>query len=238
MLSTSTLTHPLIGQPDNILVNEDYTHFKLCDFGAAVSTADATQLSVLGVDIGARYYRAPELALSYGCVSPAADIWALGVTIAEMCSGKILFTGKTNNEIIWNIMSVLGPVPRAMAADCHRSNFFGRTEKEYFYLQKSVGETGDQPMTESVAVVMPRPDRAMASELLLKRILPACLSGNTTTGSVDKSQFAGIRDLLLNKMLCLNPAVRATAKRACLDTVIVPMDRVVHALVVADRSRK
>ena len=222
-------------QPDNILVNQDYTHFKLCDFGAAMSTADATQQSVLGIDVGARYYRAPELALAYGSASPAADIWALGVTIAEMCSGKILFTGKTNNEIIWSIMSVLGPVPRVMAAECQRNTYFGSNEKEYFYLQKSIRDSGDPPVTEPEVVVMPRPDRGTASELLLKKILPPCLSGNTTTGSGDKSQFAAIRDLLLNKMLCLDPSVRTTAKRACLDAIISPMDRVVHALVLADR---
>jgi len=82
-------------KPDNILVNESKLVLKLCDFGSASTTAenDITPYLV------SRFYRAPEIimGLPYGC---PLDLWSVGCTIFELYTGKILFQGKTNNEML------------------------------------------------------------------------------------------------------------------------------------------
>ena len=44
----------------------------------------------------------------------ALDIWSVGCVIYELFTGKILFPGKTNNEMLKLIMDVKGPFPKKM----------------------------------------------------------------------------------------------------------------------------
>lgn len=55
-------------------------------------------------------------AVSVGLVSAdhALDIWSVGCVIYELFTGKILFPGKTNNEMLKLIMDVKGPFPKKM----------------------------------------------------------------------------------------------------------------------------
>ena len=46
--------------------------------------------------VASRYYRAPEVVLGSAPAARAADAWALGVTLAECASGRLLFTGRDN----------------------------------------------------------------------------------------------------------------------------------------------
>ena len=47
-------------------------------------------------------------------VDHALDIWSVGSVIYELFTGKILFPGKTNNEMLKLIMDVKGPFPKKM----------------------------------------------------------------------------------------------------------------------------
>ncbi|GLI68679.1 hypothetical protein VaNZ11_013165 [Volvox africanus] len=102
-------------KPSNILINNDGV-VKLCDFGFArftscIDPGDAERLSTYVIT---RWYRAPEvlLSLEYG---PAADIWALGCTIAELAVGEPLMPGTSTVDQLWRIMRVFGPLPPHMA---------------------------------------------------------------------------------------------------------------------------
>lgn len=44
----------------------------------------------------------------------ALDIWSVGCVIYELFTGKILFPGKTNNEMLKLIMDVKGPFAKKM----------------------------------------------------------------------------------------------------------------------------
>ncbi|GFR44952.1 hypothetical protein Agub_g6260 [Astrephomene gubernaculifera] len=107
-------------KPANILL-ADSGVIKLCDFGFARPTRcgprDAQRLSSYVVT---RWYRAPEVLVSdaYG---PAADVWSVGCTVAELATGQPLFPGKSTPDQLWRIMRCFGPLaaPQAerMAAD-------------------------------------------------------------------------------------------------------------------------
>lgn len=93
-------------KPDNILVNESKLVLKLCDFGSAsyIHDNDITPYLV------SRFYRAPEIILGipyeYGI-----DMWSAACTIYELYTGRILFSGKSNNQMLKFFMDVKGKFP-------------------------------------------------------------------------------------------------------------------------------
>ena len=42
------------------------------------------------------------------------DMWAVGCVVYELFTGKILFNGRTNNEMLKKMMDVKGPFPKKM----------------------------------------------------------------------------------------------------------------------------
>ncbi|XP_052755857.1 serine/threonine-protein kinase PRP4 homolog [Galleria mellonella] len=90
-------------KPDNILVNEKKNTLKLSDFGSAskVEDNDATPYLV------SRFYRAPEIILGIP-YKHGVDIWSAACTVFEMATGKILFTGNSNNEMLKCFMDYKG----------------------------------------------------------------------------------------------------------------------------------
>lgn len=91
-------------KPDNILVSPDRKSIKLCDFGTAVDTRDIMERTEYLVS---RFYRAPEIILGME-VGYGIDMWAIGCTIYELWTGKILFTGRNNNQMVKAFIDCLG----------------------------------------------------------------------------------------------------------------------------------
>lgn len=93
-------------KPDNLLVNENRNLLKICDLGSA-SPASENEITPYLVS---RFYRAPEIILGipydYGL-----DMWSIGCTLFELYSGKILFTGRNNNQMLRSIMECRGKFP-------------------------------------------------------------------------------------------------------------------------------
>lgn len=93
-------------KPDNILVNESKHLLKLCDFGSA-SKINENEITPYLVS---RFYRAPEIILGmtydYGI-----DMWSAACTIYELYTGKIMFSGKSNNQMLKFFMDVKGKFP-------------------------------------------------------------------------------------------------------------------------------
>ncbi|KAG2484611.1 hypothetical protein HYH03_016565 [Edaphochlamys debaryana] len=84
-------------KPANVLMGEGGVA-RLCDFGFARRTAcgprDDQTLTPYTVT---RWYRPPEVLL--GCpYGPAADVWSLGCTLAELATGKPLFPGTSSAD--------------------------------------------------------------------------------------------------------------------------------------------
>jgi hypothetical protein len=82
-------------KPQNILVNDDGL-VKLTDFGIATFYRDsqAERLTTTGMTLGTVQYYAPEQAQGE-VVSPAADVYALGIVLYEMLVGHPPFDGDT-----------------------------------------------------------------------------------------------------------------------------------------------
>jgi len=90
-------------KPDNILISAGHNVVKICDLGSAM---DLTEVDTTPYLVS-RFYRAPEIVLGskYGV---AIDVFALGCSLFELFTGKILFPGRSNNDMMKLFMEVKG----------------------------------------------------------------------------------------------------------------------------------
>ena len=81
-------------KPSNLLLNAN-CDLKVCDFGLARSAASSEDNSGFMTEyVATRWYRAPEIMLTFKEYTKAIDVWSVGCILAEMLNGKPLFPGK------------------------------------------------------------------------------------------------------------------------------------------------
>eukprot|EP00760_Papus_ankaliazontas_P038886 PhM_4_TR9394/c0_g1_i1/m.65224 len=78
-------------KPENVVLDRDLRKLYLIDFGACRARNDSAKFTK-GKFVSTYSYRAPEV--EDGTFTPAADMWALGCTLARMITGDTLFDGK------------------------------------------------------------------------------------------------------------------------------------------------
>ncbi|KAK9255499.1 kinase-like domain-containing protein [Lipomyces tetrasporus] len=96
-------------KPDNILVNDGRNVLKVCDLGSASDVSE----NAITPYLASRFYRAPELiiGLQYDF---AVDMWSVGCTLFELYTGRILFPGSNNNQMLKVIMQTRGKIPHKL----------------------------------------------------------------------------------------------------------------------------
>ena len=92
----------------NIAVNED-NELRILDFGLARQTDDEMTGYVF-----TRWYRAPEVILSWTHYDTTADVWSVGCIMAEMLTGKPLFPGNDHIDQLMKTMSLTGKPPDSL----------------------------------------------------------------------------------------------------------------------------
>ena len=99
-------------KPQNVMVNGEGM-VKLTDFGIASMYKDlsAERLTTTGMTLGTVQYYAPEQAQGE-IVKPAADVYALGIVIYEMLTGKPPFDGDTPVSVAVRHIQDLPEPPR------------------------------------------------------------------------------------------------------------------------------
>jgi cyclin-dependent kinase-like len=84
-------------KPENMLLSRNGV-LKMCDFGFAKEMK-------LGSDklteyVSTRWYRAPELLVGHPNYSYAVDIWAIGCIFVELVTGRALYMGNSDFEML------------------------------------------------------------------------------------------------------------------------------------------
>ncbi|XP_055949510.1 serine/threonine-protein kinase PRP4 homolog [Argiope bruennichi] len=181
-------------KPDNILVNDRKLVLKLCDFGSASHVADNDITPYLV----SRFYRAPEiiLGLQYDF---GIDTWSVGCTLYELYTGKIMFPGKSNNQMLKNFMDLKGKFPnKLIKKGAFREQHFNSSCN---FLSHEVDKVTER---EKVVVLTNiNPSRDLQAELVGSQRLP-------------DDQYRKVCQLkdLLEKILMLDPAKRISINQA------------------------
>ncbi|MET8569363.1 protein kinase [Streptomyces sp. NPDC004783] len=103
-------------KPGNILVARDGT-VKVLDFGiAAILRTDVTKLTATGSPIGTHQYMAPEQVRG-ARVTPRTDLYALGCVLHELLSGRPLFSGDSEWQLMMQHVNAAPPPLRQLRGD-------------------------------------------------------------------------------------------------------------------------
>lgn len=96
-------------KPKNILVNSS-CDLKICDFGLARANIPSlqNQSAELTSYIATRWYRAPEVLLSWKQYTNAIDVWSVGCIFAEIILRTPLFPGGEQDEQLQMVFELLG----------------------------------------------------------------------------------------------------------------------------------
>ncbi len=107
-------------KPDNVLLSDssELSNVKLADLGLALP-ADAARISQAGLIVGTASYMAPEQALGQP-VDARTDLYALGVLLYELTTGRVPFTGDDPLTIISQHVHAHVVPPRVLRMDLPR----------------------------------------------------------------------------------------------------------------------
>lgn len=106
-------------KPSNLILNGD-CQLKICDLGLArVANPSDDWTSYLTEYVATRWYRAPEVILSWKRYTKAIDVWSVGCIFAELLSRRPLFPGSSYIHQISAITDVLGTPPEDEIANIH-----------------------------------------------------------------------------------------------------------------------
>lgn len=106
-------------KPENVLLIPNTTNdVKIIDFGSSCIVGKQRYEY-----IQSRFYRAPEviLGMKYG---PPMDVWSFACIVAEMMTGRPLFSGDDEAEQMMMYMEVLGAPPKELIEKCPRRKYF------------------------------------------------------------------------------------------------------------------
>jgi tetratricopeptide (TPR) repeat protein len=108
-------------KPDNVLLSgtSQAGNVKLADLGLALP-ADAARISRAGVIVGTAAYMAPEQALGQ-TVDGRADLYALGVVLYELTTGRLPFTGDDPLTVVSQHVHAPVVPPRVLCPDLPRA---------------------------------------------------------------------------------------------------------------------
>ncbi|UPL03962.1 hypothetical protein LCI18_014896 [Fusarium solani-melongenae] len=181
-------------KPDNILVNESRNVLKICDLGTAIDKSDAaTAHTDITPYLVSRFYRAPEIILGIP-YDYSVDMWSIGCTLYELYTGKILFTGDSNNQMLKAIMEIRGRFTPKLFKRGQLSGVHFDDKGQFISIErdKVLGKT----TVRTMAVVKPTRD--------LRTRLMAASGGMNDAETRDLNHFID----LLEHCLTLNPDKR------------------------------
>src|SRR5262245_7082032 len=107
-------------KPGNVLLDEqDQPH--VSDFGLARFLDSDEALTQTGVVLRTPAYMAPEQAIARAAdIGPATDVWAVGVMLYELLTGRRPFTGENGETVKMKILTEAPLPPRTLRPDLSR----------------------------------------------------------------------------------------------------------------------
>jgi len=184
-------------KPDNVLMSMNKTEVQLCDFGSAMEVGEEVNTAY----VQPRYYRAPEIIVG-NAYDTQIDLWSAGVTLYELTTGKLLFTGKTNNGMLKQMLEVCGEMKQKMATS---GNFSSKhfTSAGAFVFKDPESITGQDEVCPMKQFAKPSRPIFKDVERILKDPPP------NADAKTQERLYPRVADLV-SKCVCLDPAERFT----------------------------
>ncbi|TPX54580.1 hypothetical protein CcCBS67573_g09561 [Chytriomyces confervae] len=182
-------------KPDNVLVNDSKNVLKLCDLGSA---SDASENEITPYLVS-RFYRAPEIILGLP-YDFAMDMWSIGCTLYELYTGKILFPGRSNNQMLRYMQETKGAFPKKMVRKGQFSH--QHFDENMSFLQIDVDKVSGNSIVKPLSITAPIKD------------LKTRLAGGAIGASKEEAKMIASFIDLLDKLLHLAPDKRIGVKEA------------------------
>lgn len=186
---------------DNILCSADLKQVRLCDFGSAFFETDPENVPT--PYLVSRFYRAPEIILGLP-YDRAIDLWSVAVSLFELFTGRLMFPGHTNNEMLRLQMNVKGRFAnKQIKAHLRQYEMLSKDphlESDMRFKQFDVDPVTGKPVMRLVDVGLPTRD--------LSAIIRSSKAG------ADDSRLVSSFAHLLDQCLMLDPARRSSAPEA------------------------
>jgi len=220
------------------------TRVRLADFGSAVALAQpaAAAMGVAPAGVGgaggaagggvvapylaSRFYRAPEAVLGLPC-SYAADWWALGCLLFELATGKVLFPGRSNNDMLRLAMQAKGAFPkRLLKRGLHSAEHFDLSDPTAPFLAREEDPVTRRPVVRRVAQPA-GPQRPVGAALLAAASASAAgasagMSGAAAAAAAaERARAAALADLL-ERLTALDPERRIDPDAALKHPFVTP----------------
>lgn len=186
-------------KPDNILVNESKTALRVCDLGSAFDPSDPADV-ITTPYLVSRFYRAPEIILGLP-YDGAIDTWSMGCSLYELFTGRILFPGRTNNDMLRLHMELQGRFTfKAIRKGLYTQDHFDPTDKTF--LSRETDRLTGKEVIRPIAIT--RPTKDLQARLLKRR----------AGGGEDQDPLLPSFVDFLQQCLSLSPEKRLTPKQA------------------------
>jgi len=135
-------------------------------------------------------------------------MWSLGCCLAELYTGKILFAGRNNNEMLRVFMELRGKFPKKLL---RRGAFRGKHFDDNFnYLQQDIDTVSQKPIVRVISDIRTRD--------LLGELIPP---GAPKLTDKEHKKVVELKDLL-ERCLTLDPAKRIQPKDALNHPFLLP----------------
>ncbi|EEB06014.1 CMGC/DYRK/PRP4 protein kinase Prp4 [Schizosaccharomyces japonicus yFS275] len=181
-------------KPDNMLVNEKRNLVKICDLGSA---SDASENEITPYLVS-RFYRAPEIILGIPYSFPI-DIWSVACSIFELYTGHILFAGRSNNQMLKQMMECKGHFSHKVLKRGQFTN--DHFDEHYNFISVEIDPITGREIRKPMNFVKPTND-------LKSRVR------ETPTSTPQEGVIQNDLVLLLDRCLELNPEKRLTPEEA------------------------
>jgi serine/threonine protein kinase len=191
-------------KPANVILLDDPPGrdlVKVLDFGLAKSLIDdETETTETGMIVGTPRFVAPEVTHGHK-PGPRTDLYALGVMLCELCTGKRLFEGSSFNELMWQktngvpipdgVPAALAPVLRQLIDPDPTRRFANAAETRAALVGCVVGSDGDLSRvmnsgssSPGVGVARPAMDTPPTEPIVVVEGTTASLETRVTTPTV------------------------------------------------------
>lgn len=183
-------------KPENIaLVKDGGTCLKVLDLGSSCRNTEQAHTY-----IQSRYYRAPEVLLGLP-YDHSIDVWSLGCILAEMHTGRPLFSGNSATKQVCAIVDKMGLPPTNMLEKMSLEML-----AQHFITEENDGQQSYQLKRPTTTVHV---DHMPECKLWVAIVC----GGNDKDGEADMLQNALLHDLIVS-MLAYDPKVRITPAEA------------------------